>query len=159
MVGGCGEGGKVAGRSVCIGWGADSLSRFGVPAATALGEPLFELSKGETCPGPSFMDSVRSNATPPQQRQVDEFSLSEVFPFGGMKPCGTEKPGSLCRFGDNLSTALTIYNATLLGYALSTVIAGTMPVYVSTDGMYFYIAGVNFDYHGLYEAFAEARTN
>ena len=109
------------------------------------------------CPRPSFMDSVRSNATPPQQRQVDEFSLSKVFPFGGMKPCGTEKPGSLCRFGDNLSTALTIYNATLLCYAPSTVIAGTVPVHVSTDGVYFYTAGINFDYHGYYEAFAEER--
>ena len=138
---------------------ADSLSRFGVPAATALGEPLLELSKSEMCPGPSFMDSVRSNATPPQQRQVDEFSLSEVFPFGGMKPCGTEKPGSLCRFGDNLSTALTIYNAALLGYAPSTVIAGTVPVHVSTDRVYFYTACINFEYHGLYEAFAEERTN
>jgi len=96
------------------------------------------------------MDSVRSNATPLQQRQVDEFSLCGVFPFGGMKPCGTEKPGSLCRFGDNLTTALTIYNATLLGYAPSTVIAGTVPVHVSTDGRYFYIAGINFDYHGYY---------
>ena len=134
---------------------ADSLSRFGVPTATALGEPLLELSKGETCPGPCFMDSVCSNATPPQQRQVDEFSLSEVFPFGGMKPCGTEKPGSLCRIGDNLSTALTIYNATLLCYAPSTVIAGTVPVHVSTDhvstdGVYFYTACINFDYHGYY---------
>ena len=84
------------------------------------------------------MDSVRSNATLPLQRQVDDFSLSEVFPFGGMKPCGTEKPGSLCIFGGNLSTALMIYNATLLCYAPSTVIAGTVPVHVSTDGVYFY---------------------
>jgi len=40
---------------------ADSLFRFGVPAATALGEPSLTLSKGKTCPGPSFMDSVRFN--------------------------------------------------------------------------------------------------
>ena len=116
---------------------ADSLSRFGVPAATALEEPSLTLSKGKTCPGPSFMESVRSNAITLQQRQVDEFSLSEVFPFGGMKPCGTEKPGSLCRNGGNLSTALTIYNAALLGYAPSTVIAVTVPVHVSTDRVYF----------------------
>ena len=58
---------------------ADSPSRFGVPAATALGDPSLTLTKGKTCPGPSFMGSVRSNAITLQQRQVDEHSLSEVL--------------------------------------------------------------------------------